>query len=235
MLWLIFKYKPVSLFRLRPSRTTDAGVQTLLIPSFYAVRTAFMAQAFTLGGEPRAKGAFDIIKRLEIKLSPPNRAVLSTLAWRGIRWSDRVKEQKTALGGFGYREYVAYQGNFRVALNVKNLNSDEVDLLKILGQMVNYFGKANSFFQCVSISIEDNLGEGFCRRWSVEEMRSGVLTELDDWNEDITYEMVDVTYESVPKLDGQRVVISTVLPYRLHYGLGGVPYYAWEGDFVDAF
>ena len=43
-------FKPMTLFSLRDSNSTSSGAKSLLLPSPYAIKMAFISQAISLGG-----------------------------------------------------------------------------------------------------------------------------------------------------------------------------------------
>lgn len=231
--WLIITYKPLTLFRLRPSRTTDSGAQSLLVPSMWTVRTALLAQSYRLGGRETARETFELLQGLTVRISPPIRAVKTMLAWRGMGWKEESKQKKgkapVMRDGYGYREYVAYDGIFRVALSGVPIN--KIGEISILACMVNYFGKWGSFFQCLNVDQAEEIGHGFAEILNgMMATKPGVIQELDDWGEGLTFEMVDMYCQEEPRLEKERALVPTILPYITRSGPGGKIFYQWGAE-----
>lgn len=240
-MWIEIAYRPVSLFRLRPSYLTDPGFQSLLLPSYWTVRTAILAQAYHPGGTDAARRIFPLLQKVGVQISPPPLAVKSTVCWRGMNWKESGKRDKETgqvyeNKGYGNKEYVSYCGELRIALE-----GEQSTLASIvpLATRINYFGKWGGFFQSLHVKeIEEP------DRYYSEAMDKatgpGIPQQLDEWGENLTFEMVDANIaastrdkknsDSFSKQDlvRERVSHLMLIPYQVHYGDDGTVYYQWR-------
>jgi hypothetical protein len=232
MNWVEITYRPVTLFRLRPANLTDAGIQSLLVPTYWAVRVAFLAQSYRQGGLARAKQIFPLLKDIELRISPPPGAVKTITCWRGMSWKEKKKSKRKDMdqpierNGFGLREFVDFQGDLRIALG--GMPETLAEILP-LATGVNYFGKWGGFFQFVSMNNIDMPDTNYARPLNEGNFNGGIMHELDEWGKGLTYEMIDAYSPAKPRSGKERLFIPVVLPYRVRYGPEGVIYYRW-GD-----
>lgn len=83
--WLIARYAPVALFSLRPSITTAAGGQTLLVPTPYSVKLALTDAVARVEGSANGAALFNLVQPLEVRLRPPEYSVV-THTFNRVRW-----------------------------------------------------------------------------------------------------------------------------------------------------
>src|SRR5689334_19997456 len=73
--WLVVTYQPVSLFSLRSTYSMSKGGKTLLVPTPYAVKMAFIDAVFRFAepavAEATARQMFDRIKARRVRFQPP--------------------------------------------------------------------------------------------------------------------------------------------------------------------
>lgn len=178
--WLIAEYEPVSLFSLRPSATTAAGGQTLLVPTPYAVKLAVTDAVIRVHGEQRGRALFESVQSLDVRLRPPHYTVV-THTFNRVRWWGRGDrgdgssaddterdEPDPPIGGVGpwvtriaYREYCFHLGTLQIAVDVSSFTAAELERLREATAMVTYFGKRGGFFQFIDAWLVDLLPSGF--------------------------------------------------------------------------
>lgn len=171
--WLVAHYAPVTLFSLRPSITTAAGGQTLLVPTPYAVKLALTDAVIRVEGEPAGSSFFNLVQPLEVRLRPSAYSVV-THTFNRVRWAARGdkggEEDDTDDGGGGsgpwatriaYREYCFLAGDLDLAFNVDGLTPQQQERLSDACSMVTYFGKRGGFFQFLGAALSNDLAEGF--------------------------------------------------------------------------
>src|SRR5215813_6047911 len=91
--WLVFRYAPVALFSLKMSRATSTAGKTLLIPTPYAVKMAFLDAALRHGltGAPD-----DFVKGLakaSLRIGVPHHACV-TATIQTVRQETRDEDRK---------------------------------------------------------------------------------------------------------------------------------------------
>jgi hypothetical protein len=75
--WLVFDYEPTSLFSLKMAAATSSVGKSLVTPTPYAVKMAFVDAAFCTG---RGEAAAELVRTLadcEVRVGVPQRAVLT--------------------------------------------------------------------------------------------------------------------------------------------------------------
>lgn len=181
--WLLSTYAPVTLFSLRPSTTTAAGGQTLLVPTPYAVKLALTDAGIRTWGTEAGRRLFGTLQPLEVRFRPPTYSVV-TNTFNRVRWlargessgarnpSDSDEEDDADSGGpppsagpwasrIAYREYCYHLGSLQIAWRVEELSGEEFEQLRAACSLVTYFGKRGSFFQFLETSTAPDLPAGF--------------------------------------------------------------------------
>lgn len=196
--WLIASYAPVALFSLRPSITTAAGGQTLLVPTPYAVKLALVDAIARVEGGDAAEATFNLVQPLEIRVRPADYSVV-THTFNRVRWAARGDKDDSkgedgddnALGStsgpwatrIAYREYCFMFGDFQVAINIAGSGPEVWDLLTRACSLITYLGKRGGFFQFLGIERRAELGDGFDQPANPPPLDLGyaVVQVLDDF------------------------------------------------------
>lgn len=173
------RYRPTALFHFKRHDATNKAALTLLMPTPYAVRTAFLAVA----DDPEA--SFAAVKAKTVVVRPPHRAVINP-CWVKIltpRRSDEPwdnpeapSEYKTTMS---LREYAYIPGDGSSDLHIY---LDSLDGIEDLPPRVNYFGKRGSFVQFVGHDEAD----------PPPEPAEGIAFELDDYSDKASWDGVNV-------------------------------------------
>jgi hypothetical protein len=171
--WLVARYSPVTLFSLRPSITTAAGGQTLLVPTPYAVKLALTDAVIRVEGESTGMALFNIAQPLEVRLRLPAFTVV-THTFNRVRWAARGdkggdNDESDEEGGnagpwatrIAYREYCFLAGELEIAFDVGSLSLETRDALVAALMKVTYFGKRGGFFQFLDVYLQTELSAGF--------------------------------------------------------------------------
>lgn len=179
--WLLAEYAPVSLFSLRPSLTTAAGGQTLLVPTPYAIKLALTDAVIRAEGVDAGRNLFATVQPMEVRLRPPAYTVV-THTFNRVRWwgrgdkseadgdnsSDAATDASVVSGSGGpwatriaYREYCFHLGTIQLALRVAGQRAETLDRLRSACSLVTYFGKRGSFFQFLDTWELVDLPDGF--------------------------------------------------------------------------
>lgn len=181
--WLLTEYAPVALFSLRPSITTAAGGQTLLVPTPYAIKLALTDATIRAQGVGAGQSVFDAVQPMEVRLRPPAYSVV-THTFNRVRWPARGDKADTPTsvtpdpdeamdsapssqaGGpwatrIAYREYCFHTGSLEIAFHTEGCDAATVDCVRLACSMVTYFGKRGSFFQFIGTRTLSDLPTGF--------------------------------------------------------------------------
>jgi hypothetical protein len=198
---LEFEYSPTSLFSLRSSSSTSSAGKTLFCPSPYAVKMALLNAIITYNSLEIAKENFEMIRDLEMQFKLPHKFVVNNCMIRILKDNDKVSKDVKEFAPFkstvAFREYVYFNGNIKIAINLNSLENDQVKFLKKWFIHINYFGKKGCFFQF--INFIKTLGPG--NEYSVllnekfTNLSPGIIVEMDDFGENATFDNVN-TYSS---------------------------------------
>jgi hypothetical protein len=213
-MWLVAEYAPTALFSLRISNATNAAAKTLLLPSPYCLKMALLDASFRRDGISTTQQRFEWIKRLRIRIQPPQDAVVNSCF---------LKIQRDERGGgnfrptFALREYVAFTGLLRIAFDVSSSPPERIEQLRVLLVHVNQLGKRGSFVQLVRPPNEvvASLDNSFAV--PIEEAAdssAGILQPLDDIQPSATLAQVDPFSDEHPNRQEIRRSQATIVPYR---------------------
>ncbi|PKQ67682.1 hypothetical protein [Raineya orbicola] len=210
------KYLPTALFSLKDSNATNSGAKSLFLPSPYSVKMALLNQIITIEGveifnpkeEETTKGKkkklqeseiFEAIRDAKISFYLPqgskfcvNNAFVKILKIKEDKSSKKDKEAgKIFEPGFqetiSFREYIQITHPLEIIFEVSD-TSQEVFLKNYLHK-INYFGKRGCFFQF--LEYNDNPPEANVVPFDVKKGLSGILQKYDDFDELVTFEMVN--------------------------------------------
>lgn len=214
--WIIAKYKPVSLFSLKPSLASSTAAKSLIAPSPYAIKMALINSLFIESSIDQVQQEFEWIKTLIIKIKPPEDAVFNNSFVKVLR----KRESKSAgdknaelikIGNIfqetiAFREYVFFDGVLELAFEISGLKQPEKDLLIRSLYQINYFGKKGSFFQLTEQPFEvEKLDNNFAQKLSdVTDYAEidGITMPLDDIGEKTKFEAIDI-YSDKPLKPGK--------------------------------
>lgn len=214
---------------LRTEHESDAGALTeSLVGSIVALRPCHRATVTNLfvrvlkprredGGGPARPSTEDATPTEgEPPTRPPRRG-----ADRRSAETEEVSEDESGPGAgpygktIAYHEYVHLDGCLGIAI--------EVDDRELAGQIsrlftqIGYFGRRGSFFQITGApEFVSELPAGFIsvgvpqRTFAAD----GLIQVLDDWGAEMTFDKLNIYSPARIRLGRERVLHSTVLPYR---------------------
>ena len=223
--WLTAVYEPVSLFSLRMTHATNKGGKTLVVPTPYSVKMAVLDACFRRWGadeaDQRAREVFDLIKRREVRIRPPDDAVVQQTF---VKILDRARDpsQGPYRQTISYREFVFFRGELQVALAVDGLSEAHEETLRALLACINTFGKRGSFFQFLLFK-ENEPDQHFTQRR--DRLPAAALPyylmsqALDDFGPDLCsdrngFDRVSTYGDGSITLQKHRVLDLTAIPYR---------------------
>ncbi|MGB9587383.1 MAG: hypothetical protein ACPL7O_04315 [Armatimonadota bacterium] len=234
MCWLLLHYQPTTLFSLRSSLATSSVGRSLIIPTPYAIKMAFVDAAFRAHWpDDKCQNLVKELASVEVRIKPGDDSLVSQTIQK-IRQEQRKERggEELYISSVAYREIVFVKGTWIWAFNVGD-NKDLSDKISSLAPVVNYVGKRGSMLQfCYSERI-DKLDTRF---FSVPMTKcDGVLpcrvhiATLDDFGPKATFEYLNSFDPSKkPKKDRHRVFVETLIPAGIansgpgftHYSMG---------------
>ncbi len=225
-MWLIAEYLPTALFSLRMSNATNAAAKTLLLPSPYCVKMTLLDASFRRDGVEATKPRFEWIKPLEVRVEPPAHAVVNGCF---VKIQKYDPDKKRFIDAFALREYVAYDGNLRLAFRVADLSQSERDVLSGLLLQINQLGKRGCFVQLVAPpKQQEKLPPSFATpiTASVGMSQAALLQPLDDMQPNATLPQIDAFSDTrVSQRDLIRRNVPTLVPYQRRETSKGFTYY----------
>lgn len=233
MTWLLFEFKPSTLFALKSSYATSTVARSLVVPTPYVIKMAFLNAAFhSEKNEIFCRNFVDRLSSVQIRIKPSSESVV-TQTIQNVRvplrenstdkvktnseTSDKVMEYQSTVA---YREVVWLKDSWIWALNVGDDVKLADDLLE-LAPYINYVGKRGSFVQFIRAhGPEQNLGTGFSI--PVEEATTAPLqygshiAPLDDFGPEMTFDAANsYNKESKIRLGKHRKIVSTFVPCKI--------------------
>jgi len=231
MCWLLLHYQPTTLFSLRTSLATSSVGRSLIIPTPYAIKMAFVDAAFRAGWpDDKCRNLVKDLASVEVRMKPGDDSVVSQTIQK-IRQEQRKERggEELYISSVAYREIVFVSGKWTWAFNVGD-NEDLSNKLSSLAPVVNYVGKRGSMLQFSYSERVDVLDERF---FSVPMLKlRGELpcrmhiATLDDFGPEATFEYLNSFDPSKkPKKDKHRVLVETLIPAGItNFGPGFTQY-----------
>ena|ERR1035441_6940259 len=108
--WLVFGYEPTALFSLKMSRATSSVGRTLLIPTPYAVKMAFVDAAFKVGWQGDLAALVAALASVDLRIGVPEKAVVTHTI---VKIRQEPKDRKSGpayIPAVAYREFVHLRG-----------------------------------------------------------------------------------------------------------------------------
>jgi hypothetical protein len=216
-MWLEIVYKPTSLFSLKQSNATNSAAKTLLCPSPYAVKMALLNAIITYDSVEIAKKYFNSIKELEMQFYLPNEVVVSNCFVKILkekRSESRVNEWDTYQSTVAFREYAHLNEDLKIAINISEIKSENIEMFKKWFMRINYFGKRGCFFQFTKTVETEILPLGYSQNLGSEIPRltsSNIMLLMDDFGKKDTFDKVN-TY-SLDKTDRSPKIF--LFPYQI--------------------
>lgn len=204
------KYLPTALFSLKDSNATNSGAKSLFLPSPYSIKMAILNQAITIGNEfdkLNEKGSLYFLFIRDAKISY-YLANSSTFCVNNtfVKILKPDRDKPGFIRTVSFREYIHVSNPVEIIFEVHNEFATKY--LKKYLHKINYFGKRGCFFQF--LEYNDNPPEANVVPFDVKKGLSGILQKYDDFDESVTFEMVN-NYSGKPTKRKEEI---WVLPLR---------------------
>lgn len=237
--WLVIEYYPTSLFSLKISMATSSVGKTLLVPTPYAIKMAFVDAAFRADISTEECAEFlESLIGVAISIASPQRAVV-THTFVKIRQEPHDPAEnpfRPYIGSMAYREYVHYQGSWRWAFDLTDGDDKLAERLVHIAPYINYIGKRGSFIQYSGMHRLVELGAGFTQ--CVDGKSSFILPQqshivpLDDFGPEASLLILNSYTTESAKRDKHRKYVNTLVPLGItNTGSGFTEYSA--GDILQ--
>lgn len=218
--WLVIEYCPTSLFSLKASQATSSVGVSLVIPTPYAIKMAFVDAAFRTGvSDDDCEKFFRSLANVDVRIAPANVAVV-TNTFVKVRQESRDGDPLRPYGPtIAYRELVYLDGIWLWAFDLAGCNDLVASHLVRLAPHVSYVGKRGSFVQFVKSFRLADLGTGFTLPLRGDPPRrlpaSAHVRQLDDFGPEADLQTLSSFTNLKPKRDKHRKFVETIIPVGL--------------------
>ena len=216
-MWYVATYLPVSLVSLKLATATSTGGKTLLLPTPYACKMALLNVIIEDGGIDAGISVWDTLRDAKIAIHGPKWITVNNTFTKVLK-PKKEKPQFDAETGLtcgmirtiAFREYVQWQGEFRIAVHVVN---DDLPWQRWLTQ-INYLGKRGGFVQAIATPSEaERLEDGFTDLTSAASgfRLFGTMQIMDDCAPGLTFGQVNIYSDERVS----RVLRHLSIPYQV--------------------
>ncbi|HTX75566.1 MAG TPA: hypothetical protein VMD29_05110 [Terracidiphilus sp.] len=214
--WLVFDYQPTSLFSLKMAAATSSVGRSLLTPTPYAVKMAFVDAAFCIGRGETAPELLHALALSEVRVGVPRRAALTHTIMKIRQEPKKATPGAPYVSAIAYREFVHFRGRLRWAFDLARLANEAAELLVALSPYIHYIGKRGSFVQFQMVSRLAELGPEFTEPLvpgkPYESTRPGHIAVLDDFGPDANLDALNSYSDAPIKRDKHRRFVHTLVP-----------------------
>lgn len=218
--WLVVEYQPTALFSLKISLATSSVGKTLVVPTLYSIKMAFVDAAFRAGLSDQ--DCADFLRSLvdvAVRIAPPETACVTHTFLKVRQEPKQADSLRPYIDSIAYREFVHHHGTWRWAFDLSRGNSVLAERLVRVAPHVTYIGKRGSFIQFVGLSRQMNLGPEFTQ--PVQNQQTWTppprahIVPLDDFGPDADLETLSSFTPKKPSRDKHRRFVDTIVPLGL--------------------
>jgi len=217
--WLVFAYEPTTLFSLKMSRATSSVGKTLLIPTPYAAKMAFVDAAFRGGWPGDVAGLVTALASVDLRIGVSQKA---TVTHTIIKIRQEPKDRKSAstyISAVAYREFVHLTGPLRWAFDLALGPELLATALTDIAPTINYVGKRGSFIQFLGAERQARLDNRvFTQPLNGPELQPTEamhVATLDDFGPEATLDALNSFSETQIRRGKHRVFRETLVPLGL--------------------
>lgn len=213
--WLVIRYTPSALFSLKMSSATSTVGKSLLIPTMYSVKMAFLDVALRRYERAAASEFVSVLRMGDLRIGPPERAVVTHTIVKIRQEPKQPKPDMPYGSAVAFREFVAYAGDIKVAFDLSTLTARCAEWLVGLAPCINYFGKRGSLMQFTGMERAECLDHRFTQAVSVMDLSvpgRAHIAYLDDFGPEATLDVLDSYREESIKRDKHRKFVECVIP-----------------------
>jgi len=216
--WLVLRYLPTSLFSLKMSSATSTVGRTLLSPTPYAVKMAFVDAAFRMGWKGDVGLLVADFARADLRVGmPPHATVTHTII--KVRQEPKDRKAGQAYGpAVAYREFVQFSGMMQFAFDLATLSADAAGAITAIGPAIQYIGKRGSFIQYLGVERVQDLAGNFTQPIeSLSLVAPGRMhiSTLDDFGPEANLDALNSYSATAIKRGKHRKFVQTIIPLGL--------------------
>jgi hypothetical protein len=218
--WLVAEYQPTALFSLKASSATSSVGKTLIVPTPYGIKMAFVDAAFRARlSDNECADFLESLVRVDIRVAPTDVAAV-THTFVKVRQESRGGDPlEPYIASIAYREVVHHHGRWLWGFDLACGDDMLAERLVRIAPHVSYIGKRGSFIQFQGLSRVMELTNEFTQSvqndspWSPPP-RAHVVS-LDDFGPEADLETLSAFTDRSPKRDRHRKFVETIVPMGL--------------------
>jgi hypothetical protein len=230
--WLIFVYSPASLFSLKASWATSTAGKTLLTPTPYAVKMAFVDAALRCKLIADPDSFVRSLAKASLRIGLPRHAcVTETIQRVRQETHDSDRKQDPELPPYrpnvAFREMVHYQGELRFAFDRGTCSADLTQTLQRVAPAINYVGKRGSFIQYMESVEQSGLDPSFTSPLNEDaDPALGHRASLDDFGPKASFDALNSFSTTGIRRGSDRIFIDTLVPLGIRNVGPGFTHYS---------
>ncbi|MBE2236480.1 MAG: hypothetical protein IAE81_01740 [Caldilineaceae bacterium] len=216
-MWYVATYAPVSLISLKLATATSTGGKSLLLPTPYALKMALLNVAIQNSGLAMGEAIWPSLRDAKVAVRGPAWITVNntfTKILKPMKGKPELDPEtgltRALINSVGFREYVQWQGELQVALDVENPDAPWARWLAL----INYIGKRGGFIQVLERPVENEaLASGFVdlSTAATDFPLYGTMQLMDDCTPDLSFEQVNVYTDKRVT----RVLRNVTIPYQV--------------------
>ena len=224
-MWWITTYEPVTMFSLKAAAATSTGGKSLLLPTPFSFKMALLNTVIQLEGIDAGTRLWPDIRDGKIAIRGPDQIAVNNTFTKILKPSRGQPLPDPATGilqimgrSIGFREYVQWHGETRIAFEPSNEADEEWALWTT---NIHYLGKRGGFIQPTGeFEIKEELSSEFTLlgdsgqqndRFSLD----GTLQVMDDCGSNLSFDEVNIYLSKTMRLGTHRILRPVILPYRM--------------------
>ena len=230
--WLVFVYVPAALFSLKASWATSTAGKTLLTPTSYAVKMAFLDAGLRSKLVSGPESFVKALAKARLRIGLPQHACVTGTVQR-IRQETREQDllQAPELPPYrpnvAFREIVHYQGDLRFAFDCSTCSGHLLQTLIQVAPAINYIGRRGSFIQYLEQVEQSKLDGRFTAPVEeVSESAWGHRASLDDFGPRASFDALNSYTATEIKRGVHRMFVDTHVPLGIRNMGAGFTQYA---------
>jgi hypothetical protein len=234
--WFGFEYAPVSLFSLKASFATSSVGRSLVVPTPYAIKMAFVDASFRAGLPDReCAGLLDALVGVDVRSRPPKLAVVTHTFVRIRQEPKKPTSDEPFTKSIAYRDMVEHVGTWLWAFDLGLADEVLAQRLAQVAPHVRHVGKRGSFIQYLGAARRSDLSSEFTQpvegNSTLHVPPLCHFAPLDDFGPEANFETLSSFSGTAAKRDKHRVFVSTMIPLGVvNTGPGFTEYAAESRD-----
>jgi hypothetical protein len=218
--WLVAEYKSTALFSIKVSLATSSVGKTLVVPTPYSIKMAFVDAGFRTGLSDIECAAFlRSLVDIAVRVAPPEAACVTHTFLKVRQEPKEPNPLRPYIDSIAYREFAYHSGHWRWAFDLAGGDDLLASRLVSVAPHVNYIGKRGSFVQFIGLSRRTELGPEFTQPIQNQEpwqppSRLHILP-LDDFGPEADMETLSSFTSKRSLRDKHRRFVRTIIPLGL--------------------